>query len=51
MPAGAPRAQAVNRPRFLLKLSVITLDYDGTIARNDAVSALVREAIAEALRR
>jgi hypothetical protein len=43
-----PRTQAVNRPRFLLQLSVLALDYGGTIACNDVVSALVREAIAEA---
>jgi HAD superfamily hydrolase (TIGR01484 family) len=34
-----------------LKLSVLALDYDGTIARDDRLDPAVREAIAEARRR
>jgi hypothetical protein len=34
-----------------VKLSVLALDYDGTIARNDRLDASVRDAIADARRR
>ena len=34
-----------------MKLSVLALDYDGTVARDDRLDPSVREAIAEARRR
>ena len=43
---GRPLAQFGERPS--VKLSVIALDYDGTVARGDILDSSVREAIAVA---
>src|SRR5262249_49769582 len=46
-PSRCPRAGYGSLPGSLMKFTVLALDYDGTIARNDALEPDVRRAIAE----